>query len=165
MEFSKGAFMKPLGGFCSFRGEIQKMESIIMKKWSIIFTSAVLLILCLLIFGSISVAEEELIKPNEAEKYVGKEKTVCGTVASATYATRTKGQPTFLNLDQPFPNQIFTVVIWGSDRKKFNDPPEKFYKGKTICVTGKIKSFKGKPEIIVNDPSQIKFKSEPTTSK
>ena len=136
-----------------------------MKKRIIIFTNAVLLILCLLIVRSISIAEEQSIKPTDAEKYVGKEKTACGMVASATYASRTKGQPTFLNLDQPYPNQIFTVVIWGSDRKKFNNPPEAFYKGKTICVTGKIKSYKGRPEIIVNDPSQIKFKSNPTSSE
>ena len=136
-----------------------------MKKRIIIFTKAVLLILCLLIVRSISIAEEQSINPTDAEKYVGKEKTVCGMVASATYASRTKGQPTFLNLDQPYPNQIFAVVIWGLDRKKFNNPPEVFYKGKTICVTGKIKSYKGRPEIIVNDPSQIKFKSNPTSSE
>jgi DNA/RNA endonuclease YhcR with UshA esterase domain len=89
---------------------------------------------------------------------LGEKKTVCGMVASATYAIRTKGRPTYLNLDQPYPNQIFTVVIWGSDRKKFGNAPDAFYKGKTICVTGKIKSYKGKAEIIVNDPAQIKIR-------
>lgn len=136
-----------------------------MKKRTIIFTNAVLLTLCLLIVRSVSIGGEQFIKPTEAEKYVGKEKTVCGMVATATYAGRTKGQPTFLNLDQPYPNQIFTVVIWGTDRKKFNNPPETFYKGKIICVTGKIKSYKGKAEIIVNNPSQIKFKANSTTSE
>ena len=124
-----------------------------------------MLILCFLIVGSISIAEEQFINPTDAEKYVGKEKTVCGTVVSATYASGTQGQPTFLYLDRPYPNQIFTVVIWGVDRKTFNSPPEVFYKGKSICVTGKIKSDKVGPEIMVNDPSQIKFKSNPTTSK
>jgi micrococcal nuclease len=136
-----------------------------MKKRIIIFTKAVLLILCLLIVGSISIAEEQFINPTDAEKYVGKEKTVCGTVVSATYASGTQGQPTFLYLDRPYPNQIFTVVIWGVDRKTFNSPPEVFYKGKTICVTGKIKSYKVGPEIMVNDPSQIKFKSNPASSE
>jgi hypothetical protein len=55
----------------------------------------------------------------QAASHVGETATVCGTVASANYATRTKGQPTFLNLDQPYPRQLFTVVIWGSDRTKF----------------------------------------------
>ncbi|MGA2519071.1 MAG: DNA-binding protein [Thermodesulfobacteriota bacterium] len=136
-----------------------------MKKRIIIVTKAVLLILCLLIVRSISIAEEQFINPADAGKYVGKEKTVCGTVVSATYASQTNGQPAFLNLDQPSPNQVFTVVIWGVDRKTFNTPPEVFYKGKTICVTGKIKSYKIGPEIMVNDPSQIKFKSNPTSSE
>ena len=122
------------------------------------FINAVLLILCFLIIASASIAQEQSIKPTEAQKFIGEKKTVCGMVASATYANRTKGQPIFLNLDQPYPNQIFTVVIWGSDRKNFSNPPETFYKGKTICVTGEIKSFKGKPQIIVHDPSQINVK-------
>ena len=138
------------------RGEYER--GIKMKKKAILFPYGITLIWCLLVFVSVTIAEEQFIKPTDAEKYVGKEKTVCGMVASATYAGRTKGQPTFLNLDQPYPNQVFTVVIWGSDRKKFNNPPETLYKGKTICVTGKIKSYKGKPEIIVNDPSQINIK-------
>jgi DNA/RNA endonuclease YhcR with UshA esterase domain len=88
------------------------------------------------------------------------EKTVCGTVASATYAIRTKGRPTFLNLDQPYPKQIFTVLIWGSDRNKFKNPPETFFKGKRICVTGTIEDYKGKPEIVVHGPDQITVKPQ-----
>ena len=129
-----------------------------MKKRTVYLICPIVLISCVLMFLSISIAQEQAIKATDADKYIGEKKTVCGVVASATYATKTKGQPTFLNLDQPYPNQIFTVLLWGSDRGKFNDPPETIYKGKTICVTGKIKSFKGKPEIILNDPSQINIK-------
>jgi hypothetical protein len=28
----------------------------------------------------------------------------------------------FLNLDQPYPREVFTVLIWGSDRAKFGTP-------------------------------------------
>lgn len=98
------------------------------------------------------------ITARDAPKYLGKTETVCGKVASATHAIRSKGQPTFLNLDEPYPNQIFTVVIWGTDRAKFQDPPEKAYRGKTICVTGPITSYQGKPEIVVKDPKQIVVK-------
>jgi len=61
---------------------------------------------------------------------------------------------TFLNLDKPYPNQIFTVVIWGSDRSKFGTP-EVDYKGKRICVTGKITEFRNVPQIIADRPQQI----------
>ena len=43
--------------------------------------------------------------------------------------------PTFLNFDKRYPDQIFTLVIWGGDRSKFGDP-ETVYRGKRVCVTG-----------------------------
>jgi hypothetical protein len=47
----------------------------------------------------------------EAKDHFGESATVCGEVASTRYVASSKGQPTFLNLDKPYPNQIFTVVI------------------------------------------------------
>lgn len=91
----------------------------------------------------------------EAKDHINESATVCGNVVSARFSASTKGQPTFLNLEKPYPNQIFTVVIWGSDRAKFGTP-ETEYKGKRICVTGKIENFRGVPEIVVSDPQQIK---------
>ncbi len=109
-------------------------------------------------FIPISMSQDKYIEANEAYKYVGQKATVCGDVVGTNYAVRSKRQPTFLNLDQPYPNQIFTVVIWGSDRIKFKNPPETFFSGKTICVTGTVETYKGKPEIIVRDPNQIVVK-------
>jgi len=63
--------------------------------------------------------------------------TVCGVVASARYASQSSGQPTFLNLDEPYPRQVFTIVIWGSARASFPEPPEQAYSDKRICVTGR----------------------------
>ncbi len=42
------------------------------------------------------------VTPVEAASHVGERATVCGLVASATYADCSRGQPTFLNLDKPF---------------------------------------------------------------
>lgn len=92
----------------------------------------------------------------EAAYHVGETATVCGVVASTKWATRTKGQPTFLNLDEPYPNQIFTILIWGSDRPAFGSP-ENIYAKKRICVTGKIKEYRGKAEIIAKNPKQIRM--------
>jgi hypothetical protein len=77
-------------------------------------------------------------------------------VVSTRYAASTKGQPTFLNLDKSYPNQVFTVVIWGSNRSKFG-MPEDDYKSKRICVSGKITAYAGLPEIVVDDPKQIRI--------
>jgi hypothetical protein len=124
------------------------------------YAKSLFLVSGFLIWAAASVAQQEYVNPIDAHKYIGTEKTVCGTVASATYAVRTKGRPTFLNLDQPYPKQIFTVVIWGSDRNKFQNPPESSFRGKSICVTGTIQEFRGKPEIIVRNPDQITLKPQ-----
>ena len=94
------------------------------------------------------------ISAAEAKNHVGERGTVCGEVASTHYAARSRGNPTFINLDKAYPDQIFTVLIWGSDRPKFGDPEEK-YRNKHICVAGKISDYKGVPEIVAYDPSQI----------
>lgn len=104
--------------------------------------------------SSFCLAEGKRITASEAAAYIGQTATVCGNVASTKYAYRSKGQPTFLNLDEPYPRQIFTALVWGSDRPSFG-APETTYSGKSICVTGQIKSYRGKPEIIVRRPSQI----------
>lgn len=120
--------------------------------------SKILVLLILFLALTVSAFAQETISPEDAANYIGQQKTVCGTVASAHYATRSKGQPTFLNLNKPYPNQIFTVLIWGSDRGNFEKPPEVLYRGKEICVTGIIRSIRGCPQIIVKDPPQIKVK-------
>jgi hypothetical protein len=73
-----------------------------------------LLLLCLL--GSATLfwaraASAETIAASEAKNHIGEKATVCGKVVSAHYAARSRSQPTFLNLDKPYPQQIFTIVI------------------------------------------------------
>jgi hypothetical protein len=91
---------------------------------------------------------------SQAKDHVGEQATVCGVVASAHHATRSKGQPTFLDLDKAYPSAIFTIVIWGENRAAFG-APERVYRDKQICVSGKIAKFRGVPEIVVTDPKQI----------
>jgi len=93
---------------------------------------------------------------NEAKYHIGERATVCGPVVSATWASGSKGKPTFLNIGKPYPDpERFTVVIWIQNRGNFPQAPEVYYSGKTICVTGLIIEYKGIPEIEVKDPSQI----------
>jgi DNA/RNA endonuclease YhcR with UshA esterase domain len=100
------------------------------------------------------VGAQKRLNTAEAKDHIGETATVCGTVTSTRYAASTKGQPTFLNLDKPYPNQVFTVLIWGSNRSKFGTP-EIEYKGKHLCATGKITEYRGVPEIVANNPGQI----------
>lgn len=99
------------------------------------------------------------LSASDAKAHVGEQATICGKVVSTRFAETTHGSPTFLNFDQPYPNQIFTLLIWGSDRSRFGDP-ETSYRGKRLCVTGKISSYKGIPEVVATDPSQVKLEEE-----
>ncbi len=100
----------------------------------------------------------------QARDHAGQTATVCGNVASTRYAASSRGRPTFLNLDKPYPNQIFTIVIWGENRSKFGTP-ETAYEDKGICVTGKITEYRGIPEIVARSPKQIRSEhSERSTS-
>ena len=91
----------------------------------------------------------------QAQQHIGKDATVCGVVANAKYASSTRGSPTFLNLDRPYPSHVFTAVIWGDDRDAFDYEPESL-DGQRICVSGEISSYRGKAEIVVVDPDQIR---------
>ena len=90
----------------------------------------------------------------DAASHVGEIGTVCGLVVSSKFAMRSKGQLTFLNLDRPHPDHVFTVVIWGKDRPKFGKP-DRTFAGKRICVSGLIADFEGRPEMMATEPAQI----------
>lgn len=113
------------------------------------------LVLVSVIFCASTIFGQTSITAIEAKNHIGENLRVCGLVASTHYAVRTRGNPTFLNLDKPYPDQVFTALIWGSDRSRFAAPEERFA-NKRICVTGTISSYRGVPEIVLHDPSQIK---------
>lgn len=104
--------------------------------------------------ATLGISAQHTIPAAEAAKHVGEKATVCGVVASASYASRSKGQPTFLNLDKPYPHPIFTAMIWGEDRPKF-DQPEVRLRDKRICAKGTISLYEGVPEIVLRDPEQL----------
>ena len=98
---------------------------------------------------------EVTISAGEAKDHIGATAKVCGDVASADYLPNVSGQPTFLNLDEPYPNPVFTVVIFGENRQRFRIPPEQAYQNRSICVTGTIREHDGLPQVIVSNPGQI----------
>ena len=52
-------------------------------------------------------------------------------------------------------SERFVVIIWGEHRGNFPQPPESYYAGKTIYVTGLITEYNGIPQIEVTYPSEI----------
>jgi hypothetical protein len=90
----------------------------------------------------------------EASAHVGEHGVVCGTVEGGYYGRNIRGHPTFLNLDAPYPQQPFRVVIWGEHRHLFGQP-EKRLQGQKICVSGKIGEYRGVPQIVLRSPGQL----------
>ncbi|MCI0719387.1 MAG: YHYH domain-containing protein [Acidobacteria bacterium] len=103
--------------------------------------------------------ETRTLSAAEAKDHIGETVTVCGKVVSARYAAGSRGSPTFLNLDKSYPEPVFTIIIWGSERASFGQPEGEYY-GKAICVTGRVENYQGTPEMVVADPRQIALQEE-----
>ncbi|MBI5637425.1 MAG: thermonuclease family protein [Nitrospinae bacterium] len=86
----------------------------------------------------------------EAEKHEGKTVTVEGLIA----ATHNSGKACFLNFDKDYKHTL-TLVIFEKRFAAFPKNPERYYKGKTVRVTGTAIRHGGRPEIILERPEQI----------
>lgn len=97
------------------------------------------------------------ICPEDALNYIGQYKTVRFFVKKSYDS----GKAVFLNNKNNFEDpDNFTAVIFESDKNKFPPQPADIYSGKTIDVTGIIKEYKGRAEIILKDKSQIRIIDE-----
>ncbi len=88
----------------------------------------------------------------DAAGYYGQTRTVEGRIVM----TNNTGKVCFLNFDRNW-KKFFTAVIFASDFAKFPPHPEDHYLNRTVRVTGLIKEYQGKPEIILKSPSQIEI--------
>jgi len=81
-----------------------------------------LLLLALPVFQTTSLGH--VIPASEGAKHVGERATVRGTIAGKHTATSSRGTPTVINLDRAYPNPLFPVLIWGSDRQQVGAVPD-----------------------------------------
>jgi DNA/RNA endonuclease YhcR with UshA esterase domain len=89
------------------------------------------------------------IGTSEANQHYDQEMIVTGKVAQVTFRPKT----VFLNLDQPFPDSPFTLVIFSTVTNQFGDL--KALEGKSVEAKGKIKKFHDKPEIVLDSTNQL----------
>lgn len=68
--------------------------------------------------------------------------------AICDYYPDLSGSPTFCH-DYPYPKHAFTLLVWEND---WSD-----YDGKCLVVTGFVSLYEGKPQIEVNNRSQVTF--------
>ena len=87
-----------------------------------------------------------------AGKHIGKRVTVQGTIVRSFNS----GTACFLNFHRNF-TRYMSLVIFENSFRKFPFQPERFYHDKTVRVRGKIKMYKGRPEIVLESPKQIEI--------
>ena len=114
------------------------------RKASIVILTAIFIFLATLGYT------QNIIPWNEAHKHIGEHATVEGTIV----VTHNTGKVCFLNFHKNW-KKYFTAVIFAADFLKFPSSPEVYYNNKKARITGLIKEYKGKPEIIIKDPSQV----------
>lgn len=90
------------------------------------------------------------ILAGEAAGHIGETATVEGL---ATEVKVSRGGTTFVDIDGAYPSQTFTAVVFESDAAAVGDLSS--LQGRTVDVTGTIRLYRGKPEIIVKSRSQI----------
>jgi hypothetical protein len=95
----------------------------------------------------------ECISYLDVEKFIGKEKCVTGKVDNVYVSS---GGTVFLDFCPDYKTCAFSAVIFKSDFSKF--PEAKQYQGKTVEITGLVKTYQSRPEIILNNANQIKIK-------
>lgn len=96
------------------------------------------------------------VPATEAQTHVGETTTVCGKVTGVHYAGTSRGKPTFINFDKPYPNQDFTVMIWDDERAGFGNLEK--YTGRQVCAHGVITEYRGKPEMVLHNPDALQAK-------
>jgi len=96
----------------------------------------------------------------DAEKFYNQKATVCGTVVATKVLKDSKG--IIFNLDQKFPNQIFSFTIWKTNIVNFSYSPEVVLMNKKLCITGLIDKYKDKPTMEIKNEKEIKFIEDET---
>jgi micrococcal nuclease len=96
---------------------------------------------------------------NEASEHVGEYACVAGKVDHVY--TSQKGT-IFINFCPDYKNCPFGAVIFDSEAYKFPNPKQ--YEGKTVEITGLIRAYQGRPEIIIKDTGQINISAPKSSS-
>jgi DNA/RNA endonuclease YhcR with UshA esterase domain len=88
------------------------------------------------------------IGASEATNHYGETLIVTGIVAQVSARPRMA----FINLDRPYPDSPFVAVAFNYTNKFTNLPS---LKGKNIELSGMITNYRGRPEIVITNASQL----------
>ena len=89
------------------------------------------------------------IGTSDAGKYYDQVMIVTGKVAEVTI----RPTVTFLNLDKPYPNSPFTIVVFHGHSSFYGDANA--LKGRSVEIKGRIKNYHDQPEIALDNTNQL----------
>lgn len=101
------------------------------------------------------------VTPEEALQMDGQNGTIEGVVTDVNLTERGHA---FINMGGVYPHHTFTAYVPAVIVPILGREYLEGLRGKTIAVTGKIKLYKGKPEIVFNKKDQVVVKETPTPS-
>jgi hypothetical protein len=94
---------------------------------------------------------QNAISAEDAAEHEGDFATVEGFVRNVH--TARSGSATFIDLDGVYPDSPFTAVIFEDDMAGVGDVSD--LAGRTVDITGKIRMYRNRPEIVVSSRNQI----------
>jgi hypothetical protein len=100
---------------------------------------------------------QQVIPIDSISTYIGQHVKICDKVADA-FRPKGDNKITYLNFGGKYPDHTFSAIIFPKDQPKFPYNPVEVLKEKNICITGQITEYKGKPQMVLNDPSQVEIK-------
>ncbi|HEX3797840.1 MAG TPA: S1/P1 nuclease [Verrucomicrobiae bacterium] len=98
-----------------------------------------------------SLAHVGKIGTAEASHYYDETMVVTGKVVDVSI----RANVALLNLDKPYPDSPFTVAIFAESMDQFGDLNR--FKNHDVELSGTITEYHGKPEMILDSPSEIKI--------
>jgi DNA/RNA endonuclease YhcR with UshA esterase domain len=116
---------------------------------SLIFSASIVLIL----------AQDGALKADQAEAHIGQTATVEGKVS----VRRTPSGETYLDIGGTGNTAPFSAYVSRWNRTEFQDVDK--LDGKNVQITGRISTFREKPEIFLTDPGQVAVKPEAPAQK
>ncbi|HEY8253363.1 MAG TPA: hypothetical protein VIG39_01920 [Rhizomicrobium sp.] len=115
----------------------------------LIFSASIVLIL----------AQDGALKADQAAAHVGETATVEGRVSVG----KTPGGETYLDIGGTGNSAPFSAYVSRWNRSAFQDVDK--LDGKNVQITGRISTFRDKPEIFLTDPGQIAVKPDAPAPK
>ncbi len=107
-------------------------------------------LLALFICLPVAVAQQTEVSWENASDHMGETVTVTGKIVR----THDSGKATFLNFATDWKG-TFSAVIFASLACDFPEPPATLLLNKEVRISGKVKDYKGSPEIVIEKVSQL----------